>query len=144
MPAAYGEVVSGDGTWVSLFFEEALGAMGGNMSEPGFALTVDAIGGVLALEAAGPLRADTHEPLRECLEAAIRGGRPVVLDLTEAASIEPESVEMLMRAHRRLATRLRIVTERGGDVHSTLRRAGVSHVLALHSSRAEALAAAGR
>jgi hypothetical protein len=114
------------------------------MSEPGFALTVDAIGGVLALAASGPLREDTHEPLRECLEAAIRGGRPVVLDLTEATSIEPASVEMLMRAHRRLATRLRIVTERGGDVHSQMRREGVSHVLALHASRAEALAAAGR
>ena len=114
------------------------------MSKPGFALTVDAIGGVLALAVEGPIREDTHEPLRECLESAIRGGRPVVLDLTEATSIEPKSVEMLMRAHRRLATRLRIVTDRSGDVHAAMRREGVSHVLALHASRAEALAAAGR
>jgi anti-anti-sigma regulatory factor len=118
--------------------------VGGNTSEPGFELTVDAINGVLAVAIRGPLTADTHEPLRECLDSAIRGGRPVVLDLTEATSMEPESVEMLMRAHRRLATRLRVVTDRNGAVHAALRREAVSHVLALHSSRAEALAASGR
>ena len=118
--------------------------MGGNAREESFELSVDAIGGTLALVVRGPLTPATHEPLRDCLEAAIRGGRPVVLDLTEATTIEPQSTDMLMQAHRRLATRLRIVTDRNGAVHAALREAGVSHVLALHASRAEALAAAGR
>ena len=47
-----------------------------------------------------------------------------------------------MEAHRGLATRLRLVVIRGGPIHQVLRREGISHVLALHASRAEALAAA--
>jgi hypothetical protein len=48
-----------------------------------------------------------------------------------------------MQAHKRLATRLRLVVVRGGPVHAALKREGVSHVLALHGSRPEALAATG-
>jgi hypothetical protein len=73
----------------------------------------------------------------------VRGGRPVVLDLTDAEAIDADGVRTLMDAHRQLATRLRLVVDRGGPVHEALRREGVSHVLALHGSRAEALAASG-
>ena len=110
--------------------------------DPGFELAVDAIGGVLALAVRGSLVA-AGDQLRACFDQAVRGGRPVVLDLTDADAIDDPSIETLMDAHRRLATRLRVVIERGSPVHEALRRAGVSHVLALHGSRAEALAASG-
>jgi hypothetical protein len=110
--------------------------------EQGFELAVDAIGGVLGLAVRGSL-VGADDQLRRCFAQAVRGGRPVVLDLTEAGEIDKAGIETLMEAHRRLATRLRIVIARGGAVHDALRRAGVSHVLALHGSRAEALAASG-
>jgi anti-sigma B factor antagonist len=113
------------------------------MRQPSFALAVDAIGGVLALDARGAIVAGSHDALVECLESAVRGGRPVVLDLSEAEEIDKAGVATLMAAHRGLATRLRLVVVRGGPIHQVLRREGVSHVLALHASRAEALAAAG-
>jgi anti-anti-sigma factor len=113
------------------------------MQETGFELTVDAIGGVLAVAVHGDLVAGWHDALHECLQQATRGRRPVVLDLTETEAIDETGVATLMQAHRGLATRLRLVVERGSAVHDALKRAGVSHVLALHASRAEALAAAG-
>jgi anti-anti-sigma regulatory factor len=113
------------------------------MRQPGFELAVDAIGGVLALQARGAIVAGSHDALAECLQQAVRGGRPVVLDLTAAETIDETGVATLMDAHRGLATRLRVVVTRGGSIHDVLRRAGVAHVLALHVSRAEALAAAG-
>jgi anti-anti-sigma regulatory factor len=105
-------------------------------------LEVDAIGGVLGLAIHGSL-VDADMQLRACLEQAVRGGRPVVLDLTDADAIDADGVRTLMDAHGQLATRLRLVVDRGGPVHQALRREGVSHVLALHGSRAEALAASG-
>ena len=97
-------------------------------------LDVDAVGGVLGIGVHGSLVGAATQPLRECLAQAMRGGRPVVLELSE---------ELLLEAHRRLATRLRLVVTRGGPVHQALRREGVSHVLSLHPTRAEAMAAAG-
>jgi anti-sigma B factor antagonist len=113
------------------------------MSEPAFELAVAAIGGVLTVEVHGELAVGTHEALRQCLDQAMRGGRPVVLDLTDTQAIDEAGMQTLMQAHRRLATRLRVVIVRGGPAHLALKRAGVSHVLAVHGSRAEALAAAG-
>ena len=110
--------------------------------EAGFELEVDAIGGVLGLTIHGSL-VDADMQLRACLQQAVRGGRPVVLDLSDAEAIDEDGVRTLMDAHRLLATRLRVVIERGGAVHEALRREGVSHVLALHGSRVEALAASG-
>ena len=116
--------------------------MGGRTPDIEFELAVDAIGGVLVVAVSGALVAGSHEPLRECLEQAIRGGRPVVLDLTDTVVIDAEGIRTLLEAHRRLARRLRVVAERGGPVRAALKREGVAHVLALHGSRAEALAAA--
>lgn len=104
-------------------------------------LTVDSIGGVLAVAVQGALVGAASAPLRNCLSQAIRGKRPVVLDLTETTAIDREGIEMLTAANRRLATRLRLVVERGGALHQTLRREGVAHVLSLHGSRASAMAA---
>ena len=112
------------------------------MPDASFELAVDAIGGVLALAVRGELAGGAREHVRECLDQAIRGGRPVVLDLTEAAALDTASIQMLLEAHRRLARRLRLVVERGGPIRAALKREGVAHVLALHGSRAEALAAA--
>jgi STAS domain len=111
--------------------------------EPDFELAVDAIGGVLGLAVHGSLVA-ADQQLRDCFDQAVRGGRPVVLDLTEAEDLDAAGVQTLMDAHKRLATRLRIVVERGGPIHEMLRREGVSHVLAVHGSRAEAMAASAR
>ena len=110
--------------------------------ESEFELQVDAIGGVLGLTVRGSLVAADGQ-LHECFDQAVRGGRPVVLDLTEATDLDAAGIETLMHGHRMLAMRLRIVVERGGPVHQAMREAGVSHVLALHGSRAEALAASG-
>jgi anti-anti-sigma regulatory factor len=105
-------------------------------------LAVDSIGGVLAVAVNGSLAGNGAEPLETCLAQAIRGGRPVVLDLTTTTAIDRRGIDVLLDAHRRLATRLRIVVERGAHMHQALRREGVAHVLLLHGSRAEALAAA--
>jgi hypothetical protein len=105
-------------------------------------LEVDAIGGVLGLTIHGSL-VDADMQLRACLQQAVRGGRPVVLDLSDTDAIDADGIRTLLDAHRLLATRLRIVIARGGPVHDALRREGVSHVLALHGSRVEALAASG-
>jgi anti-sigma B factor antagonist len=113
------------------------------MRQPTFELAVDAIGGVLALDVRGSVEAGAHDALVDCLEKAVRGGRPVVLDLSQATALDDAGVATLMKAQRGLATRLRLVVVRGGPIHQVLRREGVSHVLALHASRAEALAAAG-
>src|SRR5688572_579643 len=101
------------------------------MPETGFELTVDAIGGVLALDVRGELAGGAREQVRECLDQAIRGGRPVVLDLTETVALDGASIRMLLEAHRRLARRMRIVAERGGPVRAALKREGLAHVLAL-------------
>jgi hypothetical protein len=104
-------------------------------------LAVDSIGGVLAVAARGALIRSATDPLRTCLDQAIRGARPVVLDLTETTAVDRGAIDTLLEANRRLGTRLRLVVERGGDVHQAFRREGVAHVLSLHGSRAEALAA---
>ena len=105
-------------------------------------LDVDSIGGVLAVAVHGALVDGCLDPLETCLSQAIRGRRPVVLDLSSATAIDRRGIDVLLEANRRLATRLRLVVERGGEVHQALRREGVAHALPLHPSRATALAIA--
>jgi anti-anti-sigma regulatory factor len=100
-------------------------------------LGVDSIGGVLAVAVRGALVRGATDPLRTCLDRAIRGRRPVVLDLTDTTVIDGDGIDVLTAAHRRLAVRLRVVVERRASVHEALRAAGVAHVLSLHTSRAE-------
>jgi hypothetical protein len=106
-------------------------------------LDVDSVGGVLGIGVHGSLVGEATRPLSDCLAQAVKGARPVVLELTDVPAIDAGAVELLLETHRRLATRLRLVVPRGGPVHRALRREGVAHVLSLHASRAEALAAAG-
>lgn len=118
------------------------GSPDGSTSGATLDFAVDAIGGVLIVEARGALVQRALGALRECLTQAARGGRPVVLDLAAIDRADPAAVEMLLDAHRRLATRMRMVVERGGPVHEALKQAGVAHVVAMHPSRAAALTAA--
>ena len=104
-------------------------------------LAVDWIGGVLTVTVSGALLGAAGDPLKTCLSQAARRSRPVVVDLTAVRAIDRRSVDALLEANRWLATRLRVIVERGGELHQALRRHGVAHVLALHGSRAEALAA---
>jgi anti-anti-sigma regulatory factor len=116
--------------------------VGGVQGHDRVELTVDSIGGVLAVAVRGALVGEAGQPLKECLSQAIRGGRPVVVDLTATSAIDRDGIDMLMDANRSLGTRLRLVVERGGEVHQGLRGEGVAHVLSLHGSRPEALTAA--
>src|SRR5262245_42398552 len=105
-------------------------------------LEVDAIAGVLVVTPHGALDGRQLEPLRDCLEKAVAGGRPVVLDLLAADEIGRGGLNLLRDVHKRLGTRFRLVVERGTPVHRTLKDAALAHVLALHPTRPIALAAA--
>ena len=105
-------------------------------------LEVDAIAGVLVVAARGRLVAGGLDPLDRCLTQAIDAGRPVVLDLHSVDEIDRDGIRLLERAHAHLATRMRLVVERGGAVHAALKDTGLAHTLALHSSAASAMAAA--
>jgi hypothetical protein len=109
--------------------------------EQAVALDVDSVGGVLGVTVHGALVGDAGEPLRNCLAQAVRGARPVVLELTDVTAIDRGAIDLLLETHRRLATRLRLVIPRDGVVRQALRREGFAHVLSVHASRADALAA---
>jgi anti-anti-sigma factor len=101
---------------------------------------VDAIAGVLVVVVHGDLVLCALPNLRDCLERAVTGGRPVVLDLLAVAIVDDAGVRMLVDAHERLGSRLRIVGQIGGPVHARLKAAGIAHALALEPSRTTAFA----
>jgi anti-anti-sigma regulatory factor len=107
-------------------------------------IEVDAIAGVLVVVVNGDVLERTLGRLQECLDGAIDGGRPVVVDLLAADDIDDAGVDMLVAVHDKLGTRLRVVAERGSVVHRRLKEAGIAHVLALHRSTVTALAASTR
>ncbi len=104
-------------------------------------IEVDAIAGILVIAVSGDVVPASSDKLRECLDRAMTGGRPIVLDLLDVGEFDAECVRLLLDVHERLATRLRVVAARGGPVHARLKEAGLAHVLALHRTRATALAA---
>jgi anti-anti-sigma regulatory factor len=104
-------------------------------------LEVDAIAGVLVVVVRGSVTGPSLEKLRECLQRAATGQRPVVVDLLGATAFEQDGAELLADAHRELGRRLRVVAESGSSVHVSVKDAGIAHVLALHGSQATALAA---
>ena len=110
--------------------------------EQAVALDVDSVGGVLGVTVHGALVGEASEPLRNCLAQAVRGARPVVLELSDVTEIDRQGIDLLLETHRQLATRLRLVVPRDGVVRQALRHEGFAHVLSVHASRAEALAAA--
>jgi anti-anti-sigma regulatory factor len=104
-------------------------------------IEVDAIAGVLVVVVTGDVVEGSLGPLRECLEQAVSGGRPVVVDLLAADEFDDAGLGLLVGAHDAMGTRLRVVAERGGIVHRRLKEAGIAHVLALHRNRVNALLA---
>ena len=107
-------------------------------------IEVDAIAGVLVVVVLGDVVEHSLGRLQECLDGAIDGGRPVVVDLLAADEIDDAGVRMLVDVHDELGTRLRVVVERGSVVHRRLKEAGIAHVLALHRSTVSALAASSQ
>jgi STAS domain-containing protein len=108
---------------------------------PGGDLTVDAIGGLLAITLSGAIDVACAGDLRRCVDRAARAGRPVVIDLSDVAELSKEAVDALAAAHRRLGVRLSLVAARGGPAWSALRERGVAHLFAVHASRPRAMAA---
>jgi anti-anti-sigma regulatory factor len=108
----------------------------------GVDLEVDAIGGVLAITARGPMVSDAIAALGECLGKATAAGRPVVLDLMGVDAIDSDGVRLLQVARADLGTRLRLVVGRRGPVHMALKERGLAHTFALHWSAVSAHAAA--
>jgi anti-anti-sigma regulatory factor len=104
-------------------------------------IEVDAVAGVLVVVVNGDVVARTLGRLQECLDGAIAGGRPVVVDLLAADEIDDAGVNLLVGVHDELGTRLRVVAERNSVVHRRLKEAGIAHVLALHRATVTALAA---
>ena len=104
-------------------------------------MTVDSIAGVLLVAISGTLDAPGCRQLDECLQRAARARRGVVVDFTDAENLPRQAIESLVEARSRLGVRLRVVMPRGEPPHTALRRAGVHHTLAVHSSRPAALAA---
>jgi anti-anti-sigma regulatory factor len=107
-----------------------------------FHMTVDSIAGVLLVAAAGKLDPSGCRQLDECLQQAVRGRREVVVDLSDVENLPQRAIDALVAARERLGVRLRVVVPRGGPAFVALRRAGVRHTLAIHSSEASALTAA--
>jgi len=117
--------------------------MSGGGPGTGVELEVDAIGGVLAITAHGPLVHDATAALEECLAKAATAGRPVVFDLLDVVAIDADGVRLLEAAHADLGPRLRLVVRRRGTVHRELKELGLAQVFAIHWSAVSALAAAG-
>jgi hypothetical protein len=107
-----------------------------------FHMTVDSIAGTLLVAPAGRFDPSGCRQLDDCLQQAVRGRRNVVVDLSDAENLPQEAIDALVAARERLAVRLRVVAPRGGEPFAALRRAGVRHTLAIHTSEASALTAA--
>src|SRR3954451_12059537 len=104
-------------------------------------IDVDAIAGVLVVAVRGDVIRHTLAKLRECLDRAVGGGRPVVVDLIDVGNLDGAGVQLLLDVDAALGAGLRVVAESGGSVHRSLKAAGLSQRLALHRSRAIALTA---
>jgi anti-anti-sigma regulatory factor len=99
---------------------------------------VSAIGGTLLLAASGALDASAAERVREHIERARSGGRPVVLDLSAVESVAREAIEMLRHEWRALGDRLRVVAPADGEAAAAIKRGGLRR-FAIHSSLSGAL-----
>jgi hypothetical protein len=107
-----------------------------------FQMTVDSIAGVLLVGVAGTVDPGGCRQLDECLRQAVRGRREVVVDISHVENLPQRAIDALVAARERLGVRLRVVVPRGGAAFTALRRAGVHHTLAIHTSEASALTAA--
>jgi hypothetical protein len=99
------------------------------------------IAGTLLLEAAGTLGKGESERLREHIDSARPGERPVVLDLTAVDRFEREAIEMLRDQWRALGDRLRGVAPAESAAAAAMKRGGLRR-FAVHGTLSGALAQA--
>jgi anti-anti-sigma regulatory factor len=99
---------------------------------------VSAIGGTLLIAAAGLLDARAAARLREHIDSARHGDRPVVLDLSAVDDVESEAIEMLREQWRELGDRLRVVAPADSVAAVAVKRGGLRR-FAVHSSLSGAL-----
>src|SRR3954466_2856514 len=105
-----------------------------------FAIDVDAIVGVLVVAARGDLTGTAVRRFEACLDGAVAGHRPVIVDLDGTAYLDAGAMRVLSAAQQQFGTRLGVVAHRGGAAWTALQAAGVERDLVLHSSRPAALA----
>ena len=98
-------------------------------------MEISAIGGTLLINAAGTLEAGAVARLREHIEA---GDRPVVLDLTDIETVEPEAIDMLRDQWRALGDHLRVVAPAAGAAAAAIKGGGLRR-FAIHGSLSGAL-----
>ena len=104
---------------------------------------VSAISGTLLIEVSGDaLGAAGASRLREHIDRAGGGERPIVIDLSGVAAIERDGIEMLRTAWRELGDRLRVVAPAASDVLDALKRARLRR-FQVHGTLSGALAQAG-
>jgi anti-anti-sigma regulatory factor len=99
---------------------------------------VSAIGGTLLLAASGALDASAAARVREHIDRARSGERPVVLDLSAVEAVAREALDMLRGEWRALGDRLRVVAPAGSVAAASMKRAGLRR-FAIHSSLSGAL-----
>jgi len=99
---------------------------------------VSAIGGTLLIAVEGLLGATAARRLKENFDRARPGGRPVVLDLTGVAEVEPAATEMLRDEWRAIGERLRVVAPADSPAAAALKHGGLRR-FAVHESLSGAL-----
>jgi anti-anti-sigma regulatory factor len=99
---------------------------------------VSAIGGTLLLAASGRLDATAATRVREHIDRAHSGGRPVVLDLSATEAVDREAIDMLRQEWRALGDRLRVVAPADSEAAAAIKRGGLRR-FAIHGSLSGAL-----
>ena len=107
-------------------------------SEQAADVRASAIGGTLLLAASGRLDAHAAERLREHIESARGGDRPLVLDLGATEQLGPEAIDMLRTSWRALGDRLRVVAPADSPAATALKDGGLRR-FAVHGSLSGAL-----
>ena len=99
---------------------------------------VSAIGGTLLLAASGALDENAAERVREHIDRARAGDRPVVLDLSAVEAVAREAIDMLRGEWRALGDRLRVVAPADSVAAAAMKRGGLRR-FAIHGSLSGAL-----
>jgi anti-anti-sigma regulatory factor len=99
---------------------------------------VSAIGGTLLLAASGALDAGAADRLREHIDRARSGERPVVLDLSAVEAVAREALDMLRTEWRAVGDRLRVVAPAESVAAAAMKRGGLRR-FAIHGSLSGAL-----
>jgi hypothetical protein len=104
---------------------------------------VSAISGTLLIEVSGAALGSAEvSRLREHIDRAGGGERPIVVDLSRVGGIERDALEMLREAWRGLGDRLRVVAPPASQVLEALKHARLRR-FAVHGTLSGALAQVG-